>query len=143
MLRAARLSGLALAALLAWLAPPDVRACQCAQARPELAPSLAGAAAVVRARVRSHAFVTGEGFHTELVVEEVFKGTPGRVLALDAAKTCAFGFEPGGRYLVFAYADGDAGFTTTYCTRTAPLGDATADVAWLRKHASARVVPRP
>ncbi len=141
--RAARVSLLLLAPLLALLPAARAHACQCAQPRPELAPSLAGAAAVVQARVRSHAFVLEQGFRTELLVEAVHKGPAARLLVVTAPKTCAFGFREGERYLVFAFATGDGGYTTTYCTRTAALADAAADVAWLGRHARGHAVPRP
>ena len=115
--------------------PADAHACKCAH--PEPAPvrqAFAEAALVVEARVDAHAYVIDRGFVTRLTPKRIFKGAPARTIEIAAAKTCAVGFEPGTRWLVYAYDDGDGGFTTTYCSRSKPIADATEELAVLAKH---------
>lgn len=77
----------------------------------------------------SHQFVTYEGFHTRLAITKTHKGPQRDEIVIVAAKTCAYGFEKGERYLVYAHADGNDGFSTTYCERNAPLAEAKGDIA--------------
>lgn len=115
--------------------PAVAHACKCA--RPEPTPvrqAFAEAALVVEARVDAHAYVMDRGFVTRLTPKRVFKGAPTKTIEIAAAKTCAVGFTPGTRWLVFAYDDGDGGFTTTYCSRSKPIADATDDLAAIARH---------
>ena len=45
---------------------------------------------------------------------------------------CGFGFRLGGQYLVYAYPNNDKTLETSICTRTRPLSEATADLAYIR-----------
>ena len=95
----------------------------------DVATELANADRVVEARVDAHEFVRDIGFRTRLTVTKTHKGDDSRKLVVTAAKTCAVGFQPGKRYLVYLLRDGDGGFTTTFCSRTALVADAKDDLA--------------
>lgn len=138
MLRAHRSCLVAALALGAVLTPARARACQCAHPKSTPRVAIEEADLVVEARVDSHAFTAERGFVTELSVARTHKGTRSKQLVLTASKTCAASFEPGVSYLVYAWADGDAGFSTSYCTRTAPLADAGEDLRELGRRARAR-----
>ena len=78
-----------------------------------------------------------------LVVEERFRGAGvGKAATLEVVTglgggDCGYGFEVGGRYLVYAeHAEGDALYTGI-CTRTRELSDAAVDLDFLR-HRSER-----
>ena len=45
---------------------------------------------------------------------------------------CGFGFRLGGQYLVYAYSDDKKTLSTSICTRTRPVSDATADLEFIR-----------
>ena len=45
---------------------------------------------------------------------------------------CGFGFRLGGQYLVYAYSNDDKVLSTSICTRTRPLSQATADLEYVR-----------
>ena len=45
---------------------------------------------------------------------------------------CGFGFRLGGQYLVYAYSDDKKTLSTSICTRTRPLSQATADLDFIR-----------
>ena len=65
-------------------------------------------------------------------------------LVVEAPKTCAYGFEKGKHYLVYAHSDGNGGFSTNYCTRTAPLAEAQDDIEFITgKPAPAPAPVRP
>jgi hypothetical protein len=133
----ARPPSLALALALAGTvaaAPTVAHACTCARAeKPDVKTSLAGAALVAEARVDAHDFVVDVGWQTRVTLLRSYKGGDAEHVEITAAKTCAVAFEVGARYLVYATADGDAGYTTTYCSRTAKFADAAADLEVLRR----------
>lgn len=97
--------------------------------------AFADADLVVEARVLAHDFTRDRGFVTRLRAQTIFKGTPAATFEITAAKTCAVAFEPRTRWLVYAYDDGDGGFTTNYCSRTAPIDTARADLEQIAAHA--------
>lgn len=124
---------LALAATIV-AAPTVAHACKCARAeKPDVKTSLAGAALVAEARVDAHDFLRDVGWRTRITLLRTYKGGDAERVEITAAKTCGVAFEVGARYLVYADADGDAGYTTTYCSRTATLADAAADLEVLRR----------
>jgi hypothetical protein len=126
--RAHRSCLVAALALVAVLAPAQVEACKCAHPKTTPRVAIEQADLVVEAQVDSHVFTAEQGFVTELAVSRIHKGTTSKRLVLTASKTCAAAFEAGGSYLVYAWADGSGGFSTTYCSRTALLADAAADL---------------
>lgn len=133
----ARPTSVALALALAGTivaAPAVAHACSCGGARkPDVKASLAGAALVAEARVDAHEFLLEVGWRTRVTLLRTYKGGDAERAEITAAKTCAVAFEVGARYLVYATADGDAGYTTTYCSRTATLAAAAADLEVLRR----------
>jgi hypothetical protein len=65
-------------------------------------------------------------------VRESWKGvTTGQVTVEQSAGTCAFEFNPGDEYLVYA-SRVDGAFRTSVCTRTSRVGAAEEDLAFLR-----------
>ncbi|MBV9923868.1 MAG: carboxypeptidase regulatory-like domain-containing protein [Acidobacteria bacterium] len=72
-------------------------------------------------------------------LERAFRGVEGGgVEVVDWMTSCRFGFKAGWRYLVYAYLDPNTKtLGTSYCTRTAELSKASADLAYLNNLASA------
>jgi hypothetical protein len=72
-------------------------------------------------------------------VERAFRGVGGaRAELIEWGTSCDFGFEDGKTYLVYAYRSPEKGtLSTGYCTRTAELSKASADLAYLDGLASA------
>jgi hypothetical protein len=64
-------------------------------------------------------------------VEQAFKGsTEERIVIETSSDGCAYTFEPGSRYLVYAFAVDETtpgGLQTSLCSRTKPLGQAETD----------------
>src|SRR5262249_324480 len=100
-----------LIALLAAVLPPPAHACQ--WPRPDPAPARgasAAAASVVEPPVAPPPYVIDRAFAPRLTTKRIFKRAPSKTFEIAAAKTCAIAFEPGTRWLVYAYEDGDGGF---------------------------------
>ncbi|MBV8857435.1 MAG: hypothetical protein JOZ02_10930 [Acidobacteria bacterium] len=72
-------------------------------------------------------------------LERAFRGVEGgSVEVFDWMTSCRYGFAAGGRYLVYAYLDPNTRtLSTSYCSRTAELSKASADLAYLNGLASA------
>jgi hypothetical protein len=125
------LGPLAVAATIA-AAPAGAAACTCAEpGKADVKTSFAGAALVTVARVDAHEFIGDVGWRTRVTALRTYKGGDAERFEITAAKTCGFAFEVGERYLVYAYSDGDTGYTTTYCSRTVQLAAAAEDLAAL------------
>ena len=72
-------------------------------------------------------------------VERAFRGVGGtRAELMKWGTSCDFGFEEGKTYLVYAYRNPEKGtLSTSYCSRTAEVSEAAADLAYLGSLASA------
>ena len=72
-------------------------------------------------------------FH--IAVERSFRGETGTQVDVYTGMgdyDCGYGFRVGGRYLVYAYYDEkSARFSTSICTRTAPIGEADEDLEYI------------
>ena len=68
------------------------------------------------------------------VVEEAFIGIDGKEVDIesDANSSCGYSFEQGELYLVYAYGSQEKRLSTSVCTRTTPLTQATEDLAFLQ-----------
>jgi SdrD B-like domain len=68
------------------------------------------------------------------VVEEAFIGIDGKEVDIesDANSSCGYWFEQGELYLVYAYGSQEKGLSTSVCTRTSRLAQATEDLAFLQ-----------
>jgi hypothetical protein len=140
MLRRARalgLTGAAVVAALACLAPARARACSCMSQTP--ADALAQAAAVFEGRVREVAPAQPEGemprqLRVRLQVVRSFKGsgTAEELVVTTAADSaaCGYGFELDRSYLVYALAQRD-GLDVSLCGRTQPIEEADEDLRLL------------
>lgn len=125
--------------------PRVARACSCAKAAPC---EYAARASFVFTGVVTGAGVeerrvdigTGEGPRavavsvTHVRVEEVFVGAgEGEVRLYGSGTTCGYGFQTGGRYLIYASADGDdKALGTSACSGTKSISQAEEDLAYLR-----------
>ena len=128
------------ACLLAALAAADAAACSCVMpGTPEQ--EMANADAVFTARVvsteqaeqRSGDFRL-QRMKVELALDDVWKGCEEGERAILwtglGGGDCGFQFEPGERYLVYAYESDDGEqLTTSICSRTRPLAQADEDLA--------------
>jgi hypothetical protein len=84
---------------------------------------------------RSGKYCLDYGMKVTFKVEEVWKGQSTRRITLRTGRSggdCGFEFEVGTRYLVYVRADSPNGCDTDICTRTAPIGKATEDLAYFR-----------
>ena len=131
--------------LLLPCAVPGARACQCRERQPPCA-QYWEADAVFIGSVTTIALpdVAGradEGAVRERVsfdVERALRGVEGReVEIVNRGTSCDFGFKPGVKYLVYAYRNPtDGGLSTYYCSRTAELSKAAADLSYINKLAA-------
>ena len=67
-------------------------------------------------------------------IEQAFRGVRAdevEVMTGLGESDCGYGFQLGGRYLVYAYEDGDK-LSTSICSRTRPLSEAADDLAYFR-----------
>ena len=70
-------------------------------------------------------------FHVDRPLRNV-EGTDVEVMTGLGGGDCGYGFRLGGQYLVYAYANEDKTLSTSICTRTRPLSEATADLEFFR-----------
>lgn len=130
-------------------------ACSCAGG-PGLTPdALRNAAAVFTARIdaihRPASIVTalpGGGVavsmpsgpvEIDLAIDELFTGVVGgNPLLVQEGNSCAFDFEAGRDYLVYAVRDPGGWLTAAKCTRTRPLADAAQDLKYLHNWKAGR-----
>jgi len=71
-------------------------------------------------------------FHVDRPLRNV-EASEVEVLTGLGAGDCGYGFRLGGQYLVYAYSYGDKILSTSICTRTRPLSEATDDLEYIRE----------
>ena len=121
------------AAVLSWPAPAE--GCRCIE--PGLPCDAAWQAdAVFVGHVVS--ISTGAGRQVEFAVVEPFRGLqlPQVAVETGSAGNCAYPFEIGQSYLVYARRTPEGQLTASICSRTRPLRDATEDLAYARSLAT-------
>lgn len=121
-------------------------ACQCRERRPpcsqyaEADAVFVGSVADVTPVDRELAVVKASNIkRVGFKVGRAFRGVEGaRAELIDWGTSCDIGFDDGETYLVYAYRNSETGaLSTNYCTRTAELSKASADLAYLDGLASA------
>jgi len=132
----------ALALLGAFAFPGSCFACSCFQA-PDAAAAIARADAVFEGRViESRVQRYDDGMLRTIALRdanrfEVIRGWKGadatEMIVYDNGHeaSCGMHFRTGETYLVYAHADGKGNLHTSYCSRTAEVSDAAADMAAL------------
>jgi hypothetical protein len=83
----------------------------------------------------STTLINGDVTSAQFRVEEAFLGVRvGRIDVSGEGTTCDYRFEPGERYLVFAYQNAETGtFHTNICSGTVPLAESNDSLAYLRR----------
>jgi len=113
-------------------------ACDCATPR-QTCEALGRATIVFVGTVKDTAPAAQRELETRVTIEEVFRGAPGKVAVIkvgSSSATCDYsGYKLGERMLIFASAWPDGRLSVSGCSRTAPVAQAAADLAELRRAA--------